>query len=111
MNLAQPMQDIGSAIEQFNTDVQIHVMNLEARGNTTSDLLVYLFRGYKNASDETFRKYIADCEDDEPKANLSRESSFTMNFAVSILRISVGKPKATLIPRRQTPTKMLPNSS
>ena len=39
-------------------------MALEARGNTTSDLLVNLFRGYKSASDETFRKYICDREDD-----------------------------------------------
>jgi hypothetical protein len=64
MNLAQHMQDIDSDIEQFNIDVQTYVMALEARGNTTSDLLVNLFRGYKSASDETFRKYICDREDD-----------------------------------------------
>jgi len=63
MNLAQHMQDIDSDIEQFNIDVQTYVMALEARGNTTSDLLVNLFRGYKSASDETFRKYICDRED------------------------------------------------
>ena len=64
MNLSQHMQDIDSDIEQFNIDVQTYVMALEARGNTTSDLLVNLFRGYKSASDETFRKYICDREDD-----------------------------------------------
>jgi len=64
MNLSQHMQDIDSDIEQFNIDVQTYVMALEARGNSTSDLLVNLFRGYKSASDETFRKYICDREDD-----------------------------------------------
>jgi hypothetical protein len=64
MNLSQHMQDIGSDIEQFNIDVQTFVMALEACGNSTSDLLVNLFRGYKSASDETFRKYISDREDD-----------------------------------------------
>ena len=58
------MQDIDSDIEQLNIDVQTYVMALEARGNSTSDLLVNLFRGYKSASDESFRKYICDHEDD-----------------------------------------------
>lgn len=64
MNLAQHMQNIGSNIQQFNIDVQTYVLALEARGHSTSDLLVNLFRGYKSASDETFRKYICDREDD-----------------------------------------------
>ena len=64
MNLSQHMQDVDSDIKQFNIDVQTYVMALEARGNTTSDLLVNLFCGCKSASDETFRKYICDCEDD-----------------------------------------------
>jgi hypothetical protein len=90
MNLSQHMQDVDSDIEQFNIDVQTYVMALEARGNTTSDLLVNLFRGYKSASDETFRKYICDREDDYNDGtllNLSPEK--LMSLAVNKYRTLV----------------------
>lgn len=89
MNLSQHMQDVGSDIEQFNIDVQTYVMALVARGQTTSDLLVNLFRGYKSTSDETFRKYIGDREDDYNDGTLDLTPERLMSLAVNKYRTLV----------------------
>ena len=49
---------IASDISKFNVHVQLLVDGLQARGETTTDLLNHLFKGYMAASDEEFVTYI-----------------------------------------------------
>lgn len=49
---------IGCDITKFNAHVQLLLEGLSARGETTNDLLINLFKGYKAATDNTFVKYI-----------------------------------------------------
>lgn len=57
--LDQYMTSINSNISVFNENVRIQVQSLAARGQTTSDLLINLFKGYAVASDQEFRTYVA----------------------------------------------------
>jgi hypothetical protein len=43
-------------IKEFNEYVQLQLHSLNARGETTNDLLVHLFAAYKVASDASFRQ-------------------------------------------------------
>jgi hypothetical protein len=49
---------IGSDITKFNGYVKLLVDSLTSRGQTTTDLLTNLFKGYTSASDKTFVDYI-----------------------------------------------------
>ena len=49
---------IGCDITKFNAHVQLLLEGLSARGETTNNLLINLFKGYKAATDNTFVKYI-----------------------------------------------------
>ena len=51
-------------ITEFNEYVKTQRTSLEARGETTNDLLVNLFKGYKAAADSRFVQYIESKEDD-----------------------------------------------
>ena len=54
---------IDSDIEKFNVYVKTQRVSLLARGETTNDLLVNLFKGYHSASDREFIGYIIRKED------------------------------------------------
>jgi hypothetical protein len=49
---------IASDITKFNQYVKLPVQLLYTRGETTTDLLTNLFKGYAAASDQVFRSYI-----------------------------------------------------
>jgi len=55
---------IDSDIGRFNQYVKLLVQSLTARNQTTSDLLINLFKGYGAASDEAFRAWLLRKQDD-----------------------------------------------
>ena len=55
---------VNSNIEKFNEYVSTCVLGLEARGETSEDLLDFLFKGYKVAADKKFVEYIEQKETD-----------------------------------------------
>ena len=58
------MQSLGSDIEQFNQFVKGQCAGLSAHGETTTDLIVNLFKAYESASDKEFVAYMHHkCED------------------------------------------------
>jgi len=64
------MESIGSDIEKFNIHVKTLVQQLNARGETTQDLLVNLFKGYKAAADSKFVEYVEKWEDEYEDVDL-----------------------------------------
>jgi hypothetical protein len=56
--LDDKMLDLDSDIKAFNFFVQTQVKSLAARGETSSDLLINLFKGYKVANDSEFQDFI-----------------------------------------------------
>ena len=56
--LGDKMTELDSNIESFNFFVQAQVKSLSARGETTSDLLINLFSGYKMVIDAEFQDFI-----------------------------------------------------
>ena len=56
--LDDKMQSLGSDIEKFNQFVKGQRASLSARGETTTDLIVNLFKAYESASDEQFVAYM-----------------------------------------------------
>ena len=63
-NLDTYIGQVGNDINKFNKYVQTLLEALNARGETTTDLLTNLFIGYAACSDKTFVKYIADKQAD-----------------------------------------------
>lgn len=61
-NLDAYVRDNGTDIAAFNTYVQNQIDGLSARGETTDDLIVNLFKGYKEIKDENFSQYIRQIE-------------------------------------------------
>ena len=57
-NLDDYIATIGQDITKFNAYVKSLVTSLEARGETSTDLLSNLFKGYKACSDKEFVHYI-----------------------------------------------------
>ena len=57
-NLDTYMLTIGGDITKFNTYVKELVESLTARGETTTDLLINLFKGYLAVEDKTFHLYV-----------------------------------------------------
>jgi hypothetical protein len=57
------MVSVQSDVDKFNLYVQMCLESLFARGETTQDLMVNLFKGYNKASDKAFRDYISKKED------------------------------------------------
>jgi hypothetical protein len=62
-SLDTKMMALDSDISNFNAYVKTQVIALEARGETTSDLLVNLFKGYETAQDSEFALFI-NCKKD-----------------------------------------------
>jgi hypothetical protein len=58
------MKSVDSDVEKFNEHVKNQMDSLNARGQTTQDLLANLFKGYEAALDNTFRAYISKKQDD-----------------------------------------------
>jgi hypothetical protein len=52
------MIELESNIETFNQYVKAQIKNLSARGETSSDLLINLFKGYRAANDVEFADFI-----------------------------------------------------
>jgi hypothetical protein len=52
------MMALDSGISKFNAYVKTQVIALEARGETTTDLLVNVFKGYETAQDSEFALFI-----------------------------------------------------
>lgn len=55
---------VDSDIGRFNQYVKLLVQSLTARNQTTSDLLINLFKGYGACSDEVFRSWLSRKQDD-----------------------------------------------
>lgn len=55
---------IDSDIGRFNQYVKLLIQSLTARNQTTSDLLINLFKGYSAVSDEVFRAWLTRKQDD-----------------------------------------------
>jgi hypothetical protein len=60
---------IDSDIGKFNQYVKLLIQSLSARNQTTSDLLINLFKGYGAVSDETFRAWLTRKQDDHEEGN------------------------------------------
>jgi hypothetical protein len=52
------MIELDSNVETFNQYVKAQIKNLAARGETSSDLLINLFKGYRAANDVEFADFI-----------------------------------------------------
>ena len=52
------MVTVGYDISKFNDHVRVLIEGLETRGETSSDIMVNLFKGYANAKDKLFKEYI-----------------------------------------------------
>ena len=62
--LDDKMTELDSNIESFNFFVKAQVKSLAARGESSSDLLINLFSGYKVANDAEFLDFIRRKEND-----------------------------------------------
>ena len=63
-SLDQYITTIDSDIGRFNQYVKLLLQSLTARNQSTSDLLINLFKGYGAASDEGFRAWLGRKQDD-----------------------------------------------
>jgi hypothetical protein len=63
-NLDTYIGQVGNDIGKFDKYVQNLLEALNARGETTTDLLTNLFKGYAACSDKAFVRYIAEKQDD-----------------------------------------------
>ena len=57
-SLDEYMSTIGSDIKKFNVHVSTLMKVLRNHGQTSTDLLIHLFKGYKEAKDEEFVRFI-----------------------------------------------------
>ncbi|KAI2512052.1 hypothetical protein MHU86_2340 [Fragilaria crotonensis] len=64
LSLDKYITTIDSDIGRFNQYVKLLVQSLTARNQTTSDLLINLFKGYGAVSDEVFRNWLSRKQDD-----------------------------------------------
>jgi hypothetical protein len=80
------IKTVDSDIEKFNNYVKGLLRDLEARGETTQDLLSNLFKGYKAASDEKFVEYIQSKEDDYDDGDETITATHLMEIAVNKYR-------------------------
>jgi hypothetical protein len=63
MNLDDYMSMCNSNIELFNQHAKINYEGLKAYGEDVPSFIIYLFKGYKAAADDTFRKNIQNQRD------------------------------------------------
>ena len=74
------MMIIGSDIGKFNFHVQTLMGSLTARGETSTDLLTNLFKGYAKCSGKTFVAYMA-CKQEDYKDGKDTTPEQTMQTA------------------------------
>ena len=63
-SLPAKLEDFKGDIEQLNAFVKVTQDQLSARGETTTDLLANLFKGYLSSRDPSFRRYIEKKQED-----------------------------------------------
>jgi hypothetical protein len=96
--LDDKMIEVDSNIETFNFYVKAQVKSLSARGETSSDLLTNLFKGYKAANDVEFADFI------RRKQNLYEEGGDVTHS--NLMADSLAKYKARMLVGQWTaPTK------
>jgi hypothetical protein len=92
-------------IGKFNQYVKLLVQSLTARNQSTSDLLINLFKGYSAVSDEVFRTWLSRKQDDH------REGETIINKFELIIkgchRVMAVRPVLCTPPRRVAPREML----
>jgi len=89
-NLDKYMIKVQSNVEKFNQHVDTQVQALAARGQTSDDLLVNLFKGYSYSADETFKDYISKKEDAFEEGQ-DIDPSQLMDYALNKYRVLVEK--------------------
>jgi hypothetical protein len=89
------MIDLSSNVEAFNFYVKAQVKALSARGETSNDLLMNLFKGYHAADDTAFKDLVTKKENDyEAGENLTTNSLMADMLVKYKARILVGKLSA-----------------
>mmetsp|Transcript_101610 Transcript_101610/g.294034 ORF Transcript_101610/g.294034 Transcript_101610/m.294034 type:complete len:427 (+) Transcript_101610:119-1399(+) len=78
---------IDSDISKFNEYVELNVAALTARGETTTDLLVNLWKAYKNCGDKTFASYMKREHEDYQMKNEDVEPRALMNTALNMFKL------------------------
>jgi hypothetical protein len=97
--LDEKMIEVDSDIEAFNFYVKAQIKSLSARGETSTDLLVNLFKGYKVANDVEFADFI------RRKVNAYEEGVEDVS-PLSLMADSLVKFKARkLVKKWSAPTK------
>jgi hypothetical protein len=97
--ISQAHIELDSNIEPLNFYIKAQTKSLSARGETSSNLLIRLFKGYKAAADVEFLELIRRNEDN---AYEEGEDVDTNDFmADALLKFKAGK----LVGKRYTPTK------
>jgi hypothetical protein len=90
------MVELDSDVEAFNLYVNQQIRDLSSRGQTSSDLLVNLFKGYKCAADDKFFDYINRKESDYDEGGDVTETNLMAGALVKYkarkLTQSWGKP-------------------
>ena len=80
-DLSTYMANVGSDILKFNQHVQLLLLELAARGETTDDLLIHLFRAYQTVTDKKFVAFIAREREDWEMGRNALEPRELMNTA------------------------------
>jgi hypothetical protein len=78
-SLDKYIKENGSDIVAFNAHVRKLVDQLGARGATTQDLLINLFKGYKACKDQLFLSYVTNIEDQHEDGTKSMSATELMN--------------------------------
>jgi hypothetical protein len=86
------MIDLSSNVEAFNFYVKAQIKALSARGETSNDLLMNLFKGCHAANDTAFKELVTKKENDyEAGENLTTNSLMAQMLVKYKARILVGK--------------------
>jgi hypothetical protein len=85
-NLDEYILNNGSDVVAFNAYVQGQVDGLTARGHTTADLVVNLFKGYKAISDTNFADYLKTIENSHEDGSAIVSASSLMLKAVNFYK-------------------------
>jgi len=78
-SLAAKLDDFKGDIDQLNAYVKVTQDQLAARGETTTDLLANLFKGYLTSKDATFRAYI-----NRKQEEYDEGTTFTVNSLMNL---------------------------
>jgi hypothetical protein len=84
---------IDSNIELFNQYVNINRAGLQARGETTDDLIINLFKAYLSVADQNFVEYMKKKKDDYDEGTTVLEPETLMTHALNKYHISLVQEK------------------